>query len=288
MPLESKITDEIRSRSVPFGESYTLPIAGNPFEELLASVRFEAAGKGRQGAVLAKLDETGNIPIVRTTTRYSNPAQRFQSVHDRLAAQIQTIASLAVGFNNALVENYTNAYATMGSHSDQALDLADESSIAIFSCYKYPDRGTPSRKLIVELKESGDNPNGLPSVLTHTTRRSPPSRCVATTAIEIPLIHNSVVVFSVDTNRRFKHKIVLDKSVQPPDNQWLGITFRSSKTFVRFRDESAYFPDDTRLTLANDEQRQEFYHLRHRENHETDFVYPRITYTISESDMMPL
>jgi hypothetical protein len=65
--------------------SYTLPIAGNLFEELLASVRFEDVGKGRQGAVLTKIDETGNIPIVRTTTRYSAPAQRFQSVHDRLA-----------------------------------------------------------------------------------------------------------------------------------------------------------------------------------------------------------
>jgi hypothetical protein len=272
LPPKSKLTAEMRSRSVPFGESYALPIvAGNPFEELLASVQFEDVGKGRQGAVLTKIDETCSIPIVRTTTRYSTPTQRFQSVHDRLAQQIQTIASLAVGFNNALIENYTNAYATMGSHSDQALDLANESSIAIFSCYKYPDRANPPRKLIVELKESGeDSPKG-------TLRER----------IEIPLTHNSVVVFSVDTNRRLKHKIVLDKSAQPPENQWLGITFRSSKTFIQFRDEYPYFPDDTRLTLANDEQRQEFYHLRYRENHETNFTYPRITYTISESDLMP-
>jgi hypothetical protein len=271
LPPKSKITDEIRSHSVPFGESYTLPIAGNLFEELLASVRFEDVGKGRQGAVLVKIDETCHIPIVRTTTRYSAPAQPFQSMHDRLAQQIQTIASLAVGFNNALIENYTNAYTTMGSHSDQALDLADESSIAIFSCYKYPDRANPPRKLVFELKESsGDSPKG-------TLRER---------IDEIPLTHNSVVLFDLDTNRRLKHKIVLDRSVQTPENQWLGITFRSSKTFVRFRDEYAYFLDDTRLTLANDEQRQEFYHLRHRENNETDFTYPRITYTISESDMM--
>ena len=122
MPPKSKITDDIRSRSVPclekvlhlgkaqdrtfrFGESYTLPISGNLFDELLASVRFEDVGKGRQGAVLIKIDDICNIPIVRTTTRYSAPAQRFQSVHDRLARQIQTIASLAVGFNNALIEN---------------------------------------------------------------------------------------------------------------------------------------------------------------------------------------
>ncbi|WP_310482879.1 alpha-ketoglutarate-dependent dioxygenase AlkB, partial [Chamaesiphon sp. VAR_48_metabat_403] len=242
--------------------------ADNLFAELLASVRFEDVGKGRQGAVLIKIDETCSIPIVRTTTRYSTPAQRFQSVHDRLAQQIQTIASLAVGFNNALVENYTNAYTTMGSHSDQALDLADESSIAIFSCYKHPESVSPPRKLLVELKESSDD----------STLRE---------RIEIPLTHNSVVVFDLDTNRRLKHKIVLDKSVQTPENQWLGITFRTSKTLVRFRDEYAYFLDDTRLTLANDEQRHEFYHLRHRENNEPDFTYPRITYTISESDIMP-
>jgi hypothetical protein len=271
LPPESKLTDEMRSRSVPFGESYILPIEGNLFEELLASVRFEDVGKGRQGAVLIEIDETGSIPIVRTTTRYSAPAQRFQSIHDRLAQQIQTIASLAVGFNNALVENYTNAYTTMGSHSDQALDLADESSIAIFSCYKHPDSTNPPRKLIVELKESSDD---SPKGTLHER-------------LEIPLTHNSVVVFDLDTNRRLKHKIVLDKSVQMPENQWLGITFRTSKTLVRFCDEYPYFLDDTRLTLANEEQRQEFYHLRHRENNETDFTYPRITYTISESDMMP-
>ncbi len=271
LPPESKITDEIRSYTLPILQRRGFANAGNPFEELLASARFEDVGKGRQGAVLIKSDETGSIPIVRTTTRYSTPTQRFQSVHDRLAQQIQTIASLAVGFNNALIEKYTNAYTTMGSHSDQALDLADESSIAIFSCYKHPEIANPPRKLLVELKEPNDDPNGLPSA----------------TAIEIPLTHNSVVLFSVATNRRRKHKIVLDKSVRPPENQWLGITFRTSKTFVRFRDESAYFLDDTRLTLANDEQRHEFYHLRHRENNELDFIYPRITYTISESDMMP-
>ena len=42
-----------------------------------------------------------------------------------------------------------------------------------------------------------------------------------------------------------------------------------------------------RLTLADDDQRREFYHLRSRENNETDFAYPRLTYTISESDLMP-
>lgn len=38
---------------------------------------------------------------------------------------------------------------------------------------------------------------------------------------------------------------------------------------------------------ADDEQRHEFYRLRRRENNETDFVYPMLTYTISESDLVP-
>jgi hypothetical protein len=242
--------------------SYALLTEGNLFEELFASALLEDVGKGRLGAALAKTDETGNVPLVRTTTRYRIPTQRFHMVHERLAQQIQERAALAVGFNNALIESYTNAYTTMGSHSDQAIDLADESFIAVFSCYKRPEVNPP-RKLIVESKGSGgDN-------------------------FEIPLTHNSVVTFSVDTNRRLRHKIVLDKPDQMIENQWLGVTFRTSKTFVRFRDGHTYFPDGARLTSADDEQRREFYQLRRRENNETDFTYPLLTYTISESDLMP-
>ncbi|MEV0618277.1 alpha-ketoglutarate-dependent dioxygenase AlkB [Nonomuraea sp. NPDC050404] len=239
-----------------------MPGERNLFEELFASVRFEDMGKGRAGTVLVKVDETGGIPLVRTTTRYGAPAQRFQAVHERLAQQIQERAALTVGFNNALVEAYTNAYATMGSHSDQALDLAEQSFIAVYSCYENPDVN-PTRKLIVESKEPGGG------------------------KVDIPLTHNSAVVFSVDTNRRHKHKIVLDRSSQPAENRWLGVTFRTSKTFVRFRDEQTYFPGGARLTSADDEQRREFYQLRRRENKETDFTYPVLTYTISDSDLMP-
>jgi hypothetical protein len=249
----SKLTDDVRS--------YALPTEGDLFKELLASVRFEDVGKGRQGAVLVKVDETGRVPIVRTTTRYGAPAQRFRPVHERLAQQIQESASLPVGFNNALIENYTNAYTTMGSHSDQALDLADGSFIALFSCYRHPERANPPRKLIVESKGfGGDN-------------------------IEIPLAPNSVVVFSVAANRRLRHKIVLP--ARAPENRWLGVTYRTSKTFVQFRDGHAYFSDDVRLALADDEQRREFYQLRRRENNEPDFTYSRLTYTVSESDLIP-
>ncbi|GCD98582.1 hypothetical protein [Embleya hyalina] len=254
MPLGSRIPDGILSCAVPTEE--------NLFAELSASTRWEDVGKGRQGAVLTRIDEAGDVPLVRTTTRYGNPAQRFRVVHERLARQVRERAALSAGFNNALIEIYTNSYTTMGSHSDQALDLADESFIAVFSCYRYPE-ASPPRKLIFESKGSGGE------------------------KFEIPLAHNGIVAFSVDTNRRFKHKIVLDTPARAADNQWLGVTFRTSKSLVRFRGGHAYLPHGARLVSADDEQRHEFYRLRRRENNETDFTYPLLTYTLSESDLMP-
>lgn len=242
--------------------SCTLPTEENLFAELSASARLEDVGKGRRGAVLTKVDEAGGAPLVRTTTRYGSPTQRFRAVHERLAQRIQESAAISVGFNNALMEIYTNAYTTMGSHSDQALDLADESFIAVFSCYQRPE-ASPPRKLIFESKGSAGE------------------------KFEIPLVHNGIVAFSVDSNRRLKHKIVLETPGQAADNQWLGVTFRTSKTFVRFRNGHAYLPQGARLMPADDEQRHEFYRLRRRENNETDFIYPTLTYTISESDLVP-
>ncbi|MFI5984740.1 hypothetical protein ACIBEA_28190 [Streptomyces sp. NPDC051555] len=212
--------------------------------------------------MLAKADAAGGIPLVRTTTSYSAPAQYFRPVHERLAERIQERAALSAGFNNALMESYTNAYATMGGHCDQALDLADASFIAVFSCYQFPD-ASPSRKLIFESKECGGG------------------------TFEIPLAHGGVVAFSVDSNRRFKHKIVLEAAARAVDNPWLGVTFRTSKTFVRFRDGHAYLPQGVRLLSADEEQRREFYRLRRRENSETDFFYPPLSHTVSESDLIP-
>ena len=207
-----KMSDEFRR--------YPLATQGNLFELLRASVRFQDVGKGRQGTALVDADPQRGIPIVRTTTKYVVPSQRFQTLHRRLAIQIRERASLPFALNNALIERYTQAYATMGFHSDQALDLQDGSFIALFSCYKHPEVGDAPRLLVVESKAPGGG------------------------TFEVPLAHNSVIVFSLDTNRRFKHKIVLDKSAAP-GNEWLGITLRTSKTFVQFRDEQAYLEDGT-------------------------------------------
>jgi hypothetical protein len=254
LPPGPSISDEIISCALATEE--------NPFAELFASVRWEDLGKGRRGAVLTRVEEDGGVPLVRTTTRYGSPAQRFRGVHERLAHRVRECAGLPVGFNNALIESYTNAYRTMGSHSDQALDLADESFIAVFSCYRHPEEG-PSRKLVFEAKGS------------------------AAEKFEIPLAQNGIVVFSVASNRRLRHKIVGDAPASTADNPWLGVTFRTSKTCVRYRDGQAYLPQGARLVAADDEQSREFYRLRRRENQETDFCYPALTCTVSESDLLP-
>nr|WP_285545422.1 alpha-ketoglutarate-dependent dioxygenase AlkB [Streptomyces lavendulae] len=254
LPLGSRVPDGIVARALPAGEDL--------FAELFASVRWEDVGRGRQGAVLTRPDESGGVPLVRTTTRYGSPAQRFRPVHERLARRIREQLALPAGFNNALIENYTDAYRTMGAHSDQALDLADGSFIALYSCYRDPDPGPP-RKLVFEGK--GDGGEGF----------------------EVPLVHNGVVAFSVGTNRRYRHRIVLDAPGPASDNRWLGVTFRTSKTLVRFRDGHAHLPGGACLVPADEDQSREFHRMRRRENHETDFAYPPLAYTVSGSDLVP-
>jgi len=243
--------------------AYSLRAGDDLFAELSASVHFEDVAKGRRGAVLLVPDERRGAPIVRTTTPYTHPAQRLSPVQQRLARQIRACASLASDFNNALIELYTSASTSMGAHSDQALDLEEGSEIAIFSCYARPrpaSSGTAPRRLQVESKEPGG-----------------PS-------FEIPLLDRGVVVFSTETNRRFRHRIVLDASSDDRDNEWLGITFRRSWTFVGA---DARLADGATLTLATEDERRAFYQLRRLENQETDFRYPRITYTLSPSDLRP-
>jgi hypothetical protein len=117
-----------------------------------------------------------------------------------------------------------------------------------------------SRRLIVKPKESG-------------------------AVFDIPLDHGGVVAFSLDTNRRFSHAIALRANA--PDTEWFGITFRTSKTFVRFVDGHPILPSGVRLTFASEEQRRELFKMRRRENDETSFAYPSISYTLSQSDLFP-
>lgn len=236
--------------------SWRLPAPAPTFDELLASVTFDDVTTGRRGTVLVKADARG-VPIVRSTTAYGAAAQRFRPIHEQIAQQICEIGALPAVFDNALVEHYTNAYATMKRHSDQAQDLADGSWIGVYSCYRDPER--PSRRLTVQPKATGP-------------------------AFEVPLAHHGVVLFSLESNRQFLHAIRLRAAA--PDNDWLGITFRTSKTRVRFVAGHPMLPSGARLTLATDDQRRELFELRRRENEEPGFVYPPISYTLSESDLL--
>ncbi|TRV78535.1 hypothetical protein FKN01_12605 [Streptomyces sp. 130] len=241
----------------------SLPAAADRFAELCAATPMEDVGKGRKAAVLTRPDADGGVPLVRTTTRYARPALRFREVHERLAREVRERAGLPAAFDNALAERYTSACTTMGRHCDQALDLAGDSCIAVFSCYRDPD-ADPRRKLVFESKE--DPGAGV---------------------LEIPLVHNGVVAFSVAANRRLRHRIVADPAGRAGDNEWLGLTFRTSKTVLRFRAGVPYLPQGVPLTLADEEQARAFYGLRRRENDEVDFAYPELSRTVSASDLLP-
>lgn len=241
-----------------------IELSSDLYSELSAPITFEPIAKDRLGAVLVLPDKIYGMPLVRTTTCYNNPPQIYMPVHHELAQRIGAKTG-GLQFNNALVEIYEPQYKTMRFHSDQAIDLQSDSHIALYSCYNNPETRT-LRKLIVQSKISGEQ-------------------------TEITLDHNSVVVFSMECNSKFLHKIVLDKQGDP-NCRWLGFTFRTAKTFIRFHDERPYFTTGTligqMLTMAEPEQRKEFYRCRQHENKEIDYTYPDITYTLSDSDMFQL
>lgn len=255
---------------------YQLPLSleQESFSQLTGLVDLEQVAKGRQGNHLVHLQEQG-IPIVRTTTQYNIPAHNFALQHHHLlqqlneaVAQAPTLSLPPLVFNNALVEIYTQEYFKMKYHSDQALDLADGSYIALFSCYEHPEALTKRQLRTLKVRNK-------------TTQKE----------FSFHLEHNSVLLFSLETNTQFSHKIVLEpapqKKANVPENRWLGFTFRQSKTFIRFEEGTPYFADGTPLALAEEQQRRAFYHLRGQENKSQDFVYPLLPYTLSKGDLLP-
>lgn len=225
-------------------------LTGVSFETACRGITFEQVCKGRQGAVLAS-----DGSLVRTTTCYKQPPQPMLPFHQRLAQQIQQAWQLPCGFNNALVELYDDSYKKMSFHTDQAQDLATASYIAIFSSYS---NGVASRKLVVKHKLTGQETTLL-------------------------MQHNSVILFSLDTNRQHLHKILLQ---QPSGAQWLGITLRLAKTFIEFNQGVPYFAGThQQLKLATEEERRQLYRYKSLENKEINFEYPELYYTLSEGDL---
>lgn len=242
----------------------------NLFPHLLPTVAFEEISPGRRAAVLVHASEYGT-PIVRSTTKMKAPAQIFQPFHHGLAGDIVKAASLNMPLNNTRVELFNNQYAEMVFHSEQCQDLAKGSHIVLFSCYENPN--VISRKLVVESKIPGEG------------------------GFEIPLAQNSVVVWSLETNSRFRHKIVLDKSQgDPQENVWMGFTFRTSGTIIQYQQEEGdssprgYFIDSGMplVLLDGDLAVSPIYKLRKMENAATEFKYPDcLNSTISPSDLKP-
>lgn len=239
------------------------------FKVLAESTNFEDVSslKGsRQGAVIADIQDNGLVPIVRTTSIYKQPIQKFKQEHYDIIKSIQRITEkelkIATNFNNALIEIYDSRYYSMSYHSDQALDLADDSYICLFSCYSRCPKPLETRKLVIKKKcvEEAAGAAGHEDI--------------------IELENNSIVLFSTSTNSKYLHKIVLDKktSVKDTDIKWLGITFRLSKTLINYSNNT--------LKIANEEERKEYYRLRSEENKKIDFKYPEINYTISPSDIL--
>lgn len=251
----------------------TLPLQKDLFHELSSSIDFEEVGKGRKGNHLVKIVEKG-IPLVRTTSKYDKPSHRFSNLHDLISNSIVNLAKneeelekASISFNNALIEIYDKSYFKMKYHSDQALDLDVDSYVALFSCYERPEEisNVFLRKLKIKNKMTNEEHEFL-------------------------LENNSVILFSLATNSKYQHKIVLDASSNKKDllrdNKWLGITFRKSKTFIQIKDNLPYFLNGKELKLADENQQQEFYKLRGQENKSMDFKYPRIDYTLSKSDTL--
>jgi len=183
----------------------------NLFEELSTQTKFEPINRGRLGAVLVDY-KNDLIPIVRTTN-YTIFVQPFSKIHNNIIENIKkTTENNKLQFNNALIEIYDSQYCNMGEHSDQAQDLDPNSYICVFSHYNTSDP-KDIRQLAIRNKTT--------------------NKCS-----KISLDHNSIVLFSVSTNSENVHRIVLEKVTF--NDKWLGITFRLSKTFIRFVNEVPY------------------------------------------------
>lgn len=288
LDLEINPFQELLSVQLEEPSSDTLPTScidevknsENANPEVRAKIKIKDSG--RKAAILVDCNMAGDlIPLIRTTTSYHQPPQRFTPLHYDIINRIRRVTgNRDISFNNALLEFYTSMYGNMGWHSDQSLDfVSDDSFICVCSWYNTP---VPVRKRVLKIKKKGEGKE----------------KCG-----EIVLDHNSIILFSTSTNQTWLHKIMLQPPVgrkkslrlkQTPlidDNtQWVGLTFRLSKTFVQFNGAVIpyIYPAKTLLTRATEEQAKEFRKYKGLENLTSNFKYPEITYSTSPSDFLPL
>lgn len=239
---------------------YIFDFINNPFTIFINDIgdKFEDICEGRKGINAVKLNDN-MVPIVRTTTVYSKSAFEFTPIFNNLVNSIKRISKIDdIDFNNGLVELYDSTYRKMGFHSDQSLDLVDNSYICICSFY---DNINPLcyRKLVIKNKLSKE-------------------------VNEIILEPNSFVIFPTETNKIYLHKIILNNINS--NLLWLGITFRLSKTFINFINGTPFINNNIILRLADNKESEEFRKLKGMENQHIEWIYPNIDYTISPSDLM--
>lgn len=242
---------------------------------MLAGVQLEEVAKGRQGAVLLDPHPDGRLPLVRSTTRYTRRHQRVPAVVAEFACGVQAWLKSPKPFNNIMVEKYSSAYRTMGLHTDQALDLDPESLICLVTLYG-EDGVEDGRELVVTDKEARD-----PAAVTW----------------RVPLLHGTVVSFSVATNARHTHAIVAARAepaastAASPGRAWVGITLRTSRRALACpQDGQAELLPGVRLLLAEGKLARAYYCERARENRVVDFEFdPALDHlTISPSDVMAI
>lgn len=239
--------------SIPF------ELEGNVFEELSRDVIFEPFGRGRRCAVGIERNADGGTAMVRSTTKFLAPHQCMPASIRHLSQRLCGIIPGA-RFNNALIEQYTHEYRTMGAHSDMALDLADDSWICLFTCYDNPSE-PDLRQLVVFDKARKKEQRFL-------------------------LHHCSAVWFSTADNCTHKHAILPVGDDISSRSTWLGITFRCSKRSVTHRDGRTFLETGEELVMATDRQ---LYKERGEENATCGpFEYSEAVRvcTVSPSDLM--
>lgn len=233
-------------------QKHLLDCQNDVFSELLHSHPWTDLSPDRKAAMLVS-PKPDSIPIVRTTCP-TVACWVFQSVHLRLMQAVDIASCRSHSFNNAMAEVYGPGYTKMRYHTDCALDLENDSRICIFSCYE--EKGDHPRKLVIRDKVNGE-------------------------VQEILMDHLSVIVFDVRANSRHVHKIVSDGS--RTRGRWLGLTMRTSKTFVTGQPHGLVFRNDgLTMTAATEDEKRWFFELKKFENKSPDFKYPDIRFSLAD------
>lgn len=233
-------------------EPYYIKLQNDYLFNDLSNIKFEEITNGRKAVNLVE-KINNSFSVVRTTSKYENKSILFKQIHYNIINDIKQNVNFDINFNNALMELYNVNYKTMRFHSDCGLDLKDSSFICIYSNYSNKNY---NRTLKIKHKIKGFN-------------------------VSIELEHNSCVIFSTDYfNKYYKHKIMYNNKSQ---DDWLGITFRLSKSFITFRNSKTFLNNKELIKMDTG---CDFYKYKSSENKSPSFNYPEINYSTSPGDFI--